>query len=76
MAAAGVQQPQLVHGELIDAACSICGAIDRLIVDHGKFAVSGQIDVELDRVASRFPRALETRERVLRCYPGGAAAPP
>jgi hypothetical protein len=70
-----VERLELGQRLLADHALAVRRPIQDRIVDDDDFAVSRQVDVDLDGVDAQRDRPLERGERVLRRVAHGAAVP-
>src|SRR5207302_265704 len=71
--AAGVERPQRLEGQILDAAAARRGAVDGGVVHQDDVAVPREPDVDLGQGRAGPPRRLERGEGVLRGVRGRAA---
>ena len=65
-ARSGVEAADPVHGEAVDAADAVGGAVDRVVVDDRQLSVLRQVHVELDGIGPRLHPQAEGLHGVLR----------
>ena len=63
---------EYVEAVLFDGAFSVCGAIDRFVVDDDNLTIRAQMYIELDAVYTQIDGFLETGQRILTKMPFGA----